>query len=107
MWHTKILSRAVDALAWQRPTALVNANPMLSRLNGLSRYAQFLEQIVQRYRTAADATHAANEQLGALMRPSTSGPVTPEMQAALTALAETSMAVHLEIESFYLFAKIL
>jgi hypothetical protein len=72
----------------------------------ISRYRSFLDIILARYEDAAKRFMANTNALRASFLPGTN-PVTPAQQTLHEEGAQISSELHLEIESFYLFGKIL
>jgi len=73
----------------------------------LVRYRRFLERIEDRYRQVGEEFVAGSEAFMAQLRANASGQMRAEQMADLDAREALGLALQLEIESFYLFAKIL
>jgi hypothetical protein len=73
----------------------------------VTRYWQFLEIIYERYQLASRAFMENTKALYEPMKPGASSLLTEEQQRLHEAGASLQAALHLEIESFYLFAKIM
>lgn len=83
-----------------------HSNVFAFSFSKVTRHWHFLEIIFQRYVEASAAFIANTKAMQALMRPGTH-PVSPEQAALHSKGYNLTAAVHLEIESFYLFSKIL
>ena len=78
----------------------------LGRAGNLMRYAEFLDIVLGRYIAVAEARHAAHTALQASLAPG-HNVLSPAQQQLVATMQGTGPAMHLDIESFYLFAKIL
>lgn len=73
----------------------------------VERYREFIDIIMERYREAGRAMASAREPFDRLGNPDAEEPTRAEINAALERIGFLTPALHLEIESFYVFAKVL
>ena len=83
---------------------MVENNVFAFSWSKVTRRQAFLDMIEQRYVAASAAYIDNSEASRKLVKPGTH-PVTPEQMALQRAGYELGMSLHLEIESYYLFAK--
>lgn len=86
----------------RRDTRLVTA-----RLAALVRYGGFVDETIRRFRLSSERAQAAHEAAQACPTASGFGPMSPEDRAIWDESGRASRAAEVDIESFYVFAKIL
>jgi len=88
-----------------------NTNLFTASAGAWSRYHAFLGHVLARHdRSNAEYVEAQKRWIGLAMRPEAAGtfrPMTPEDMVAWKQTADLATVLHLDIETFYLFAKIL
>lgn len=82
-------------------------NKFAFSFSAITRYYQFLQIILERYAQASSRFVLNNRQLTKSFKESENGPINQEQSMLLEEGSKLYTYLHLEIESFYLFAKIL
>jgi hypothetical protein len=100
------ISEEVGAFFERQRHQLDDPNRNLGRIGNLMLYGDFLEIILRRYVVEAETHHKALTAFSATVLPG-SHPLSPEQQGLIATQHAALTVIHLEIETFYLFAKIL